>query len=99
VPTYLFRCPDGHHREIVMSIHDELPTTVACQQLLDSPEILVCEHVAERVFLPPAAIHFKGRGFYATDVTGAQQRRRRPNPGDDLYRGHDPDAAAIARSL
>jgi predicted nucleic acid-binding Zn ribbon protein len=55
--------------------------------------------MAPREWTAPAAIHFRGSGFYSTDVKGAQERRRRPNPGDDLHRPHDPAAAKIARSL
>lgn len=87
---YDFRCPRGHLTTLTQSMTEPLPATLACG---------TCERPAERVYEPPAAIHFKGRGFYATDVKGAQERRRRPNPADDLARHHDPAAARIARSL
>jgi putative FmdB family regulatory protein len=90
MPTYVYQCPHGHETERVQSIHDALPGRIGCN---------VCAHGATRKFLPPAAIHYKGRGFYSTDVKGAQERRRRPNPGDDLPNTHQPDTAAIARSL
>ena len=90
MPSYLFKCQGCRRtKELVQSIHDDLPEDVPCQ----------CGERAPRVFLPPAAIHFKGRGFYATDVKGSQERQRRPNPGDGLHTAHDPQAAAIARSL
>lgn len=89
---YEFLCPDGHLTEITQPMADTVPEQVACA---DGP----CDQPAARVWEPPAAIHYKGRGFYSTDVKGAQERRRRKNPGDDLPVGHDPVAAAIARSL
>lgn len=114
MPTYEFRCPDGHVVELVQPMAKALPVTIRCDHtvLADDdvgvvrdgiePEqlrIARCAKRAKRVFSPLAAIHFRGRGFYATDVNSAQRRRRRPNPGDDLFKPHDPDAAAIARSL
>lgn len=86
---YDYRCPDGHVTELVLPIGEDLPASTQC----------ICDEPAVRVFTAPAAIHFKGRGFYATDVKGSQERRRRSNPGDKLARTHDPDAAAIVRSL
>lgn len=86
---YPFRCPNGHDTELVLSMHDDIPATTEC----------ICDETATRVWEAPAAIHFKGRGFYATDVKGSQERRRRPNAGDSLARIHDPEAAALAKSL
>lgn len=109
MPSYDFRCPAGHVTTLTQSMHVPLPQDLTCQHgkrethtndpseqgRLDG----ACLQRAARVFWAPAAIHFKGRGFYATDVKGAQERRRRPNPGDDLPRQHDPVADALARSL
>jgi predicted nucleic acid-binding Zn ribbon protein len=58
-----------------------------------------CQQEARRVFAPPAAIHFKGGGFYATDVAGKVHRRRRANPGDDLPVEFDAPAARIADAI
>lgn len=102
MPAYTYRCPAGHLIEHVQSIHDPLPATIACPVVIvstDDASELHCASHASRVIDAPAAVHFKGPGFYSTDVRGSQQRRRRPNPGDDLLRQHDPAAAAIARSL
>ena len=89
MPTYEYRCADDHISELRQRMSDPTPTSIECH----------CGAPAARVWSAPAAIHFKGRGFYSTDVRGRQERRRRPNAGDDLYRDHDVDAAAIARSL
>jgi putative FmdB family regulatory protein len=55
LPTYEYRCINGHNFEVVQSMSDE-PVT-ACQ---------VCGAPVERVF-HPVAVHFKGSGFYTTD--------------------------------
>jgi predicted nucleic acid-binding Zn ribbon protein len=91
---YDFRCPDGHVTEVACSMAD-VPPTVEC---------LVCslaqkEVTAERIFTVPAAIHFKGPGFYATDVKGALHRKRRSNAGDDLPKEFDSGAARIADAV
>jgi predicted nucleic acid-binding Zn ribbon protein len=90
VPLYEYQCPAGHTIELSQPIADPTPSELLCEGH---------DMMAARVWAPPAAIHFKGAGFYSTDVKGAQERRRRPNPGDDLHRPHDPAAAKIARSL
>lgn len=86
MPEYDYACPDGHTTTMVLKMTEAHPATVECD----------CGRNATRVFQAPAAIHFHGRGFTANDF---QNRKRRPNPGDDLPRQHDPAAAAIARSL
>jgi putative FmdB family regulatory protein len=55
VPTYEYKCENGHRFEAVQSMADE-PIT----------ECEVCGAPVERVF-SPIAIHFKGSGFYTTD--------------------------------
>jgi putative FmdB family regulatory protein len=55
MPTYEYRCENGHDFEVFQSMSDD-PVT-AC------PE---CGATVERVFRP-VAVHFKGSGFYSTD--------------------------------
>jgi putative FmdB family regulatory protein len=55
VPTYEYRCSNGHTFEVFQSMSDD-PVT-ACQE---------CGAPVERVF-HPVAVHFKGSGFYTTD--------------------------------
>jgi putative FmdB family regulatory protein len=55
VPTYEYRCKNGHQFEVIQSMMDD-PIAV-CQ---------VCGAPVERVF-HPVAVHFKGSGFYTTD--------------------------------
>lgn len=88
MPAYDYRCPDGHHIEQIFKMAD-VPETVECD----------CGLRARRMYCAPAAIHFKGPGFYATDVRSKLHRKRRKNPGDDLYTEFDTDAARIARAI
>jgi putative FmdB family regulatory protein len=60
LPTYEYRCPNGHNFEVVQRMSDD-PVTV-CE---------VCGAPVERVF-HPVAVHFKGSGFYATDYGRAR---------------------------
>jgi putative FmdB family regulatory protein len=58
MPTYEFRCPDGHEFErFYRKMSDAIPE-VAC------PE---CGKLAVRLLSGGAGIHFKGSGFYLTD--------------------------------
>ena len=56
MPTYEYRCPDGHLFEVFKSIH--APAPEACPTCGQSPVTVV---------LHPVAVHFKGSGFYSTD--------------------------------
>lgn len=88
MPRYDFECSAGHREEHEFSMA-EVPAAVRCS----------CRRKARRVFAPPAAIHFRGPGFYSTDVNGRIHRKRRPNPGDDLHREFDHAAARIADGI
>jgi putative FmdB family regulatory protein len=55
VPTYEYKCENGHHFEVVQRMSED-PLT-ACRE---------CGAPVERVF-HPVAVHFKGSGFYTTD--------------------------------
>lgn len=60
MPTYEYRCRNGHNFEVMQRMADD-PITV-CE---------VCDEPVERVF-HPVAVHFKGSGFYATDYGRAR---------------------------
>lgn len=97
--TYEYRCPHGHTVEHVQSMVDDVPRYVFCTTCRDDAIAAGADRpmtIARRVFHAPAAIHFKGPGFYATDVKSRVERRRRPNPGDDLPVEHDRFAERIA---
>lgn len=89
MPRYPYKCPNGHETELVLSMTDEIPATTTC----------MCEAQAERIWLPPVAIIFKGPGFYQTDVKGRVERKRRKNSGDRLPSIHDPQADFYARHI
>lgn len=55
MPTYEYRCKDGHNFEVTQRMSDD-PVKV-CE---------VCGAPVDRVF-HPVAVHFKGSGFYSTD--------------------------------
>jgi putative FmdB family regulatory protein len=63
VPIYEYRRPDGTTFEVLQSFADE--------PLTQDPDTGV---PVERVLHAPA-VHFKGKGFYATDVGREKQRR------------------------
>ncbi len=75
MPIYEYRCPQGHTFELFQRMSD--PPASDCQICGESPVVKV---------LYPAAIHFKGSGFYSTDYG----RGRRRESGKD---GEAPSAA------
>jgi len=56
MPIYEYRCPRGHTFELLQRMSD--PPPGECQ---------ICGAVPVEKVLYPAAIHFKGSGFYSTD--------------------------------
>jgi putative FmdB family regulatory protein len=64
MPIYEYRCPDGHTFEIFQRMTD--PPPAECQICGEGP--------LEKV-LYPAAIHFKGSGFYSTDYGRGSKRK------------------------
>ena len=66
VPTYVYRCDNGHQFEVFQSITAE-PVS-ECEE---------CGAPATRLLFAPA-IHFKGKGFHNTDYG----TKRRPVGGD-----------------
>ena len=55
MPTYEYRCSNGHTFEVIQRMADDPVET--CEE---------CGAPVERVF-HPVAVHFKGSGFYTTD--------------------------------
>ena len=71
MPTYDYRCPNGHEFEVVHRMDD--PPPASCEVCGAGP--------LERVF-HPVPVFFKGSGFYSTDygrkqAEGRVERRRR----------------------
>jgi putative FmdB family regulatory protein len=71
MPRYDYRCESGHVTEVERSITEPPLDLVGCSS---------CRRSTRRVFAPPSAIDCRGPGFYATDVKGRVERKRRPNP-------------------
>jgi putative FmdB family regulatory protein len=63
MPTYEYRCEEGHTFEVIQRMTDDPVAT--CE---------VCGASVQRV-LHPVAVHFKGKGFYNTDY-GTKRRAR-----------------------
>jgi putative FmdB family regulatory protein len=72
MPTYEFRCPDGHDFEKFYRSISGAPTEVACP---------VCGKVAERQMSGGAGLVFKGSGFYITDYGKDGKKPQTPPPG------------------
>jgi putative FmdB family regulatory protein len=70
MPIYEYRCPDGHTFELFQRMTD--PPPADCQ---------ICGARPVSKVLYPAAIHFKGSGFYSTDY-GRGRRRDSSRDGD-----------------
>jgi putative FmdB family regulatory protein len=64
VPIYEYKCPNGHVFELFQRFADA-PIEV-CEVCGASPVVKV---------LYPAAVHFKGSGFYTTDYGKAGKKR------------------------
>jgi putative FmdB family regulatory protein len=71
MPIYEYRCPRGHTFELFQRMTD--PPAEACQICGESPVTKV---------LYPAAIHFKGSGFYSTDYGRGNRRPGQKEGGD-----------------
>ena len=69
MPTYEYRCPEGHSFErFYRKISDAAPE-LACPQ---------CGKVAERRLTGGAGLVFKGSGFYLTDYGKNAHRKGQP---------------------
>lgn len=73
MPTYEFRCPDGHEFERFYRKMSDATPEVAC------PE---CGKLAVRLLSGGAGIHFKGSGFYLTDYGKNAHRGAEPVSSD-----------------
>jgi putative FmdB family regulatory protein len=70
MPIYEYVCPDGHRFEVVQRFSDE-PVRV-CE---------VCGKPVQRVLFAPA-VHYKGKGFYATDYGRKGANGAKPDSGE-----------------
>jgi putative FmdB family regulatory protein len=66
VPTYEYKCPNGHVFEVFKRIADAPPE--ACP---------VCGASPVQTVLYPVPVHFRGSGFYSTDYGRGGRKRDR----------------------
>jgi putative FmdB family regulatory protein len=79
MPTYEYRCPNGHVFERFQSIHAPKPETCP-----------ICGAGPIEVVLHPVAVHFKGSGFYSTDYgRGGGRKKDSGKDGGDSGGGSD----------
>ena len=69
MPTYEFRCPEGHEFEKFYRSIAGAPREVSCP---------VCGKTAERLMSAGGGLVFKGSGFYITDY-GKDGKKGTPN--------------------
>ena len=70
MPTYEYRCDNGHTFEITQSMSEDA---------LES--CTVCGAPAQRILFAPA-VHFKGSGFYTTDYARKGNATKTANGSD-----------------
>lgn len=80
MPTYEFRCPEGHEFEkFYRKISD-------AQSELPCPE---CGKIATRLVSGGAGLLFKGSGFYLTDYGKNAHRKAAPSGSSDSKKSSD----------
>src|SRR5881398_3439796 len=77
MPSYEYRCENGHLFEVMQKITDD-PVT-SCEE---------CGAPVSRVF-HPIAVHFKGSGFYNTDYGTARRKRENEKSASEGADKHD----------
>ncbi len=80
MPTYEYRCPNGHTFELFQRMSDAPPA--GCEICAEGP--------VERI-LYPVAVHFKGSGFYSTDYGRGAKRREGAKEGGSEGSGPSSD--------
>ncbi len=89
MPTYEYRCPDGHEFERFFRKISDAPSDVACP---------VCGKVAERRMSAGAGLLFKGSGFYLTDYGKNAHRGDKAASGDSKTGGETSSESKAAES-
>lgn len=79
MPIYEYRCPEGHTFELFQRMTD--PPSSECQ---------ICGAKPVQKVMHPAAIHFKGSGFYSTDY-GRSRKKDGSKDGDAPSEGDKKD--------
>ncbi len=90
MPTYEFRCPNGHDFEKFYRSISGAPTELPCP---------VCGKVAERQLSGGAGLVFKGSGFYITDYgKDGKKPQTPPASGSDKSSGNSEASAPKSES-
>jgi putative FmdB family regulatory protein len=84
MPTYEFRCPDGHEFEKFYRKISDAPSSAEC------PE---CHQMAERRVSAGAGLVFKGSGFYITDYKKAGAKSGEGGEGKSEGKGGESKAS------
>ena len=71
MPTYEYKCPNGHVFEVFKRIADPAPE--AC---------VVCGASPVETVLYPVPVHFRGSGFYSTDYGRGGRKKEAKDSGD-----------------
>jgi putative FmdB family regulatory protein len=86
MPTYEYRCENGHTFEVVQRMADDPVET--CE---------VCGAPVERVF-HPVAVHFKGSGFYTTDYKSKTKTASKDGDSSSSDSGSGSDSSSESSS-
>lgn len=84
MPTYDFRCPDGHDFERFFGRISSAPSEVECP---------TCGATATRRISGGAGLVFKGSGFYITDYGKDGKKDQKSPAKPDAAKGGDAGAA------
>lgn len=84
MPTYEFRCPNGHDFEKFYRSISSAPGEVECP---------VCGKMAERQLSGGAGLVFKGSGFYITDYGKDGKKPQTSSSGDKASTGSESSAS------
>jgi putative FmdB family regulatory protein len=71
VPTYEYRCPNGHLFERFQSM------SAAAPEKCD-----ICGAAPVELVLYPVAVHYKGSGFYSTDYGKGKAKKDKDGGGE-----------------
>lgn len=89
MPTYEYRCPNGHEFEHFVTRISDASGTMACP---------TCGASAERRISAGGGLLFKGSGFYITDYGKDGKKDQRAKTGSDASKSDAKPAAPAASS-
>ncbi|HEX6629302.1 MAG TPA: FmdB family zinc ribbon protein [Gemmatimonadaceae bacterium] len=88
MPTYEFRCPNGHEFEKFYRSISGAPSELPCP---------TCGKIAARQMSAGAGLHFKGSGFYITDY-GKDGKKSQAPPATGGDKGESSSGTPPAKS-